>query len=450
MKKRNGISAGSVETPIIVTLFVLHALIIALILMISSSTSRLSTTMSNSGKYTQEATSLVAGVGLLSETCGNYILLEDDNARYGNIIAYAKELSENSGRYDNRLITTFAGHPDVPEEAVDKFREATNHANRMIDSQLHAIALYGLPDIPRLQIPAVQALRERLPELKGEELTWDETTRKSEALKLVVSSDYSQHRRDVSNYVNECVGIIQSNSAKAAEVMGKQVDAERTAMWVATIVIISLVALSAFLIHVQIVRPLVHIARNITTGETVNQEQGLREVRTVAKAYNKEHNRRDALDAILRSAAETDELTGIPNRYCYEQYLLSAEENDTSAAVAFFDINFLKATNDKEGHMAGDNLIRAAAESIVACFGKNCFRLGGDEFVAIVKDCTIENFKNMVRKFDKMTKDRNISISFGWEYAEKLSETDMKSLVNAADKKMYEHKYKLYHEQGLL
>ncbi|MBP5466359.1 MAG: GGDEF domain-containing protein, partial [Clostridia bacterium] len=175
-----------------------------------------------------------------------------------------------------------------------------------------------------------------------------------------------------------------------------------------------------------------------------------KEVRTVAGAYNEVHKRRDALDAILRSAAETDALTGVQNRYCYEQYLLELSESDCSGAVFLFDINFLKQTNDTKGHEAGDNLIRAVAECIVDCFGKDCFRLGGDEFAAIVKNCTHESVAEMIKRFESETKKRNVSVSFGWAYTYRIANTNLKFLMNEADQKMYEQKKRIHGNKGLL
>ena len=74
--------------------------------------------------------------------------------------------------------------------------------------------------------------------------------------------------------------------------------------------------------------------------------------------------RRAGLESILRTAAETDALTGLPNRYGFEQYLLESGQSGYAMAVFLFDINYLKTTNDTKGHAAGDDLIRSAAECI--------------------------------------------------------------------------------------
>jgi diguanylate cyclase (GGDEF)-like protein len=167
----------------------------------------------------------------------------------------------------------------------------------------------------------------------------------------------------------------------------------------------------------------------------------------VASAYNSLRKRRDALDAILRSAAETDALTNLPNRYRFEQYLLDAGESGYSLAILMFDINFLKETNDTLGHSAGDKLIRKAAECITSCFGDKSFRIGGDEFVAVVEDCKPEMVQQMIYRFREVGERENVSISVGYAYAEKINEATIKQMIDEADKLMYAEKQAVHHHR---
>ena len=148
----------------------------------------------------------------------------------------------------------------------------------------------------------------------------------------------------------------------------------------------------------------------------------------------------------MRSAAETDALTNMPNRYRFEQYILEAGDRDHSLAVLLFDVNYLKKTNDTMGHLAGDKLIRTAAECISSCFGENCFRFGGDEFAAVVEDCTPEAIDRMVERFKEKEKARNVSISLGYAYAEEIGETTFRRLLDEADKNMYANKEQMHKE----
>ncbi|MDQ6899293.1 MAG: GGDEF domain-containing protein [Candidatus Dormibacteraeota bacterium] len=90
----------------------------------------------------------------------------------------------------------------------------------------------------------------------------------------------------------------------------------------------------------------------------------------------------------LRSAAATDELTGLLRRGAglpaLEREVRRAErQGDERLTVAFIDLHSLKHVNDREGHGAGDALLRALAETLRQ--GLRAYdvtiRWGGDEFV---------------------------------------------------------------------
>ena len=120
-------------------------------------------------------------------------------------------------------------------------------------------------------------------------------------------------------------------------------------------------------------------------------------------------------------------------------------------AVFLFDINYLKQTNDNQGHLAGDKLIRDAAECISTCFGsgpdESCFRFGGDEFAAIIKNCDEQAIRGKIRRFEDMQRVKGVSISMGYAYVQNVGTTTFKKLLDEADRKMYTRK-KAYHQKG--
>ena len=98
----------------------------------------------------------------------------------------------------------------------------------------------------------------------------------------------------------------------------------------------------------------------------------------------------------LREVANTDSLTGLPNRRMFEERLAvltaRAEREQSPLAVLLIDLDGFKPVNDTLGHAAGDRVLRLMAERLRGQSFAHGFvaRLGGDEFVMIVsrpRDC---------------------------------------------------------------
>lgn len=90
-----------------------------------------------------------------------------------------------------------------------------------------------------------------------------------------------------------------------------------------------------------------------------------------------------AREAVLRSAALTDALTGLGNRRAFEQF----RDLPESAAVLMIDVDRFKHVNDRHGHATGDHVLRAVADAVQASLRRadRAFRYGGEEFVAVVE-----------------------------------------------------------------
>jgi diguanylate cyclase (GGDEF)-like protein/PAS domain S-box-containing protein len=93
----------------------------------------------------------------------------------------------------------------------------------------------------------------------------------------------------------------------------------------------------------------------------------------------------------LEHDALHDTLTGLPNRTLFtdrvEQLLQRASrEPAVGCGVLFLDLDGFKAVNDNFSHGAGDHLLIALAERIVATVrpGDTVARLGGDEFTVLL------------------------------------------------------------------
>lgn len=94
----------------------------------------------------------------------------------------------------------------------------------------------------------------------------------------------------------------------------------------------------------------------------------------------------------LWQRAVSDPLTGLLNRQGWMNLAGTAMADSLDAgrtpAVLFIDVDFFKRTNDKHGHLAGDELLRALGRIVDARMGPGeyCARLGGEEFACLLPD----------------------------------------------------------------
>jgi len=88
----------------------------------------------------------------------------------------------------------------------------------------------------------------------------------------------------------------------------------------------------------------------------------------------------------LELRANTDVLTGLPNRHALHEDILHISDGNEEVALAMIDLDSFKQVNDHYGHAVGDQLIELCAQLIRDVCGEEarCYRLGGDEFAAVM------------------------------------------------------------------
>ena len=93
---------------------------------------------------------------------------------------------------------------------------------------------------------------------------------------------------------------------------------------------------------------------------------------------------------LVQHEAETDALTGQPNRRALDELLRQqvrmAGMTGRPFSVLLLDIDHFKAVNDTHGHGAGDDTLRAFAQRVREHLrqGDTCARYGGEEFVVVL------------------------------------------------------------------
>ena len=150
----------------------------------------------------------------------------------------------------------------------------------------------------------------------------------------------------------------------------------------------------------------------------------------------------------LRILSSKDMLTGVMNRNEMNNYVNELSEDSSGAeesvGVVFADLNGLKPINDEEGHTAGDNLLKDAANVLREVFNENeIFRAGGDEFSIIVTGISETELKTRIEKIREVSKKYN-RVSFALGVAVEPCKKNVRVALHCADERMYEDKKQYY------
>ena len=153
----------------------------------------------------------------------------------------------------------------------------------------------------------------------------------------------------------------------------------------------------------------------------------------------------------LKVMGTVDMLTGVMNRNAMNNRIdLLVQENRVPDrfGIIIADRNGLKQKNDKEGHGAGDELLRGAAAILSDVFhDAEIYRAGGDEFLIIALDVPKEELEIRVEKLRRDSEaPENISFALGLYYDS--GEGDIHKAMRVADERMYKDKERYYKLSG--
>lgn len=156
--------------------------------------------------------------------------------------------------------------------------------------------------------------------------------------------------------------------------------------------------------------------------------------------------------------ARTDSLTGIYNRYGFDESAEKMMDKNPKAhfVAALLDIDDFKFINDIYGHAYGDKALKSLADSMKTFFPSDALlgRNGGDEFCILLQNYTCEDAKELLQQFTGLPKtfsykgkEQSFNISLG--YAEYPTFAASRSqLMRCADAALYE--IKLHGKNGCM
>lgn len=172
-------------------------------------------------------------------------------------------------------------------------------------------------------------------------------------------------------------------------------------------------------------------------------------------AIGQDITERKRMEERLIHANTHDNLTGLYNRWYYEEKLLSLSASEDTVAIILMDINGLKLVNDGFGMEEGDRLILHTAQLIKGVADRleaMVCRTGGDEFAVLIPGGDREMLDRMeagirweVERFNSERSAIPLSLSMG-SYLCDFSKHTVEEAIKAADDAM--HREKLHQDQS--
>jgi len=162
---------------------------------------------------------------------------------------------------------------------------------------------------------------------------------------------------------------------------------------------------------------------------------------------------RKIMEAKLRKAAITDNLTGLFNRRGFiticEKHLNLAKRQKRRLSLLYIDLDNFKLINDQLGHNEGDRALKDTADILQKSFRESDIvaRIGGDEFGVLLTEITdgadrvISTIRENLDALNERT-DRTyqLSLSIGFASYDPGMPVSIDKLMSLADKAMYENK----------
>ena len=161
---------------------------------------------------------------------------------------------------------------------------------------------------------------------------------------------------------------------------------------------------------------------------------------------------------LLREMVARDGLTGIQNRRMFDQHIArvwqQAIREEERVAVLLVDIDCFKDYNDRYGHQAGDECLRAVAVSLSQCARRPLdfvARYGGEEFAIVLYEASREYVAEVLTRIQRSIAELNIpheasrvasrlTVSIGAAFVLPAANRTLEGLIQLADEALYSAK----------
>lgn len=168
----------------------------------------------------------------------------------------------------------------------------------------------------------------------------------------------------------------------------------------------------------------------------------------------------------LVTLSTTDGLTGLSNRRRFDDVLANeyarSRRSGQPLALVMLDVDYFKKYNDRYGHQAGDDCLKAVANQLKAQVrraGDLAARYGGEEFAIILADTDLSTAQGIAERVcqaveatkmpHEMSLFGTVTISAGLAVMASDCNMDAEGLLHAADLALYQAKHEGRNRVGL-
>lgn len=432
-KNKNGISLRSTYILLLIFSIINAALIMIPSFRLDSAYKKISETTEDHIEMEEAAHSLMDASDYLTEKVQRFVLTGDVK----HLNDYFNEAETVKRR--EAALDVMARNPDN-RAALKELQKAMTASLKLMNTEYYAMRLVieakGITTIPQTLTSIT---------LTDENAALTPSEKKLLAEDLVFSEDYFNTkeaiRKDMEDSINQLRIITKATDERIAQTLK---------MEIAIIQVIVLVQVLAFLFVIWLtsrfgIKPILSAVDEIKEDRSIN-EDGAREFRYLAAAYNRMFAIYKKNIDRLEFKASHDALTGAYNRAGYE--LLMQNVDFFSAYYAVIDVDNFKQVNDTYGHEVGDQVLVKVVNTLKKNFKANDYvcRTGGDEFALIVVDIDplqnsiIENRFKKINKELAKTSDGLPAVSVSVGVAHGSHYNNQLSMIHDADVAVYKTK----------
>ncbi len=179
---------------------------------------------------------------------------------------------------------------------------------------------------------------------------------------------------------------------------------------------------------------------------------------SVVRARVRTHIKLKLQSDTLRRLSLTDGLTGVANRRQFDEALLKewrrCSRSHLPLTLIFIDVDYFKRYNDCYGHQLGDDCLKAVAKALKQGLKRPAdllARYGGEEFVCLLPETPLDGAWQTATSLEAAVRALALphalsdaapvlTISLGVAAAEPAEGEDPATLIDAADKLLYQAK----------